>query len=81
MYIEASTFNTYNITHVRSDVPNDHFDSLSNWAGNHNMGGLIKKLSMLIIRCKWKLNSSIGADFYTYAQIHIAPETLKMEGP
>lgn len=42
-------------------------------------GGLIKKLSVLITRCRWKLNSLIGADFYTYAQIHIAPETLKME--
>lgn len=43
-------------------------------------GVLITKSSMLIIRCRWKLNSFIGADFYAYAQIHIAPETLKMEG-
>lgn len=34
---------------------------------------------MLIIICRWKLNSLIGADFYTHAHIHITPETLKME--
>ena len=51
MYIKASIFNTYNITNVRSDALNDHYDALIKWAGNHSMGGLIKKLSMLIIRC------------------------------
>lgn len=43
------------------------------------MRGFIKKPLILIIICSWKLNSLIGADFYTYAHIHITPETLKME--
>lgn len=78
VYIEASILNTPNITHVQLDALNDHFDSLTKWAGNHSVRGLIKKTFMLIIICMWKLNSLIGAALYRYAHICIAPETLKI---
>lgn len=33
------------------------------------MRDLIKETLIIIMICRWKLNSLIGAEFYTYAQI------------